>query len=344
MPLTLHVDAQRWRLHTAGFLSRNPGVVPVIKGNGYGFGRHLLASEVSRVGLPALAAGTYDEVSGLRPDAAEADAEILVLTPWRPFLDVSLEPAWLVHTVSRLSDLRALSGSGVRAVIEVRTSMRRHGLLPAEIPQAAGLLTGIRFEGWSMHLPLAGDALGEATELAARTSLTAAEPGHRLWVSHLGAGEVDTLAQAAGSPVRLRSGTAMWLGDRGALAMRGTVLDSHPVLKGARAGYRLVKAPSDGTLLIIAGGTAHGVGLQAPTQVAGLRQSGAALVRGALAASGRSLSPFRVGGKRRWFYEPPHMQVSMVWLPDGVDVPEVGSDVELDVRFTTTTADRVVLE
>jgi hypothetical protein len=41
--------------------------------------------------------------------------------------------------------------------------------------------------------------------------------------------------------------------------------------------------------------------------------------------------------------EPPHMQVSMVWLPSGIAPPVVGSDVPVDVRMTTASFDRVVL-
>ena len=64
---------------------------------------------------------------------------------------------------------------------------------------------------------------------------------------------------------------------------------------------------------------------------------------GGLEALGRALSPFRVDGARRWFAEPPHMQVSMLWLPDGVGPPAVGSELDVDVRMTTCFFDRVVV-
>ena len=38
------------------------------------------------------------------------------------------------------------------------------------------------------------------------------------------------------------------------------------------------------------------------------------------------------------------MQISMLWLPDGVVVPAVGSEIDVDVRMTTTTFDQVVLD
>ncbi len=38
----------------------------------------------------------------------------------------------------------------------------------------------------------------------------------------------------------------------------------------------------------------------------------------------------------------PHMQASMLFLPEGPRVPAVGDEIEVRVRFTTTTFDRVV--
>jgi hypothetical protein len=37
------------------------------------------------------------------------------------------------------------------------------------------------------------------------------------------------------------------------------------------------------------------------------------------------------------------MQVSMIWLPSDVPAPVVGEAVEVDVRMTTATFDRVIL-
>ena len=46
--LTLHVDAERWRHHISHYVARHQGdLVPVIKGNGYGFGIPILAREAS---------------------------------------------------------------------------------------------------------------------------------------------------------------------------------------------------------------------------------------------------------------------------------------------------------
>ncbi|HLT61138.1 MAG TPA: alanine racemase, partial [Microlunatus sp.] len=51
MPLTLHVDADRWRDHLKSFAAAHPGLVPVAKGNGYGFGTETLAGEAAALGV-----------------------------------------------------------------------------------------------------------------------------------------------------------------------------------------------------------------------------------------------------------------------------------------------------
>jgi hypothetical protein len=95
--------------------------------------------------------------------------------------------------------------------------------------------------------------------------------------------------------------------------------------------------------MVVGGGTSHGVALSAPRAVHGVTARAKLAAEGGLEVGGRALSPFRVGGKRRWFMEPPHMQVSMVWLPRGVTPPVVGEEIPVDVRMTTASFDRVVL-
>jgi hypothetical protein len=101
-------------------------------------------------------------------------------------------------------------------------------------------------------------------------------------------------------------------------------------------------SPATGrTQRVLAGGTAHGIALEAPTPATSVRQRAVSVAKGALEAFGQALSPFRIAGKQRWFAEPPHMQCSLVWLPANVDPPTVGDEVDVDVRMTTTTFDRV---
>jgi hypothetical protein len=139
-------------------------------------------------------------------------------------------------------------------------------------------------------------------------------------------------------------GTALWLGDRGAFSVRATVLDVHSVRRGERVGYRQRRVAGDGHILVVSGGTAHGVGLEAPTAAATVRQRAISLAKGGLDAAGMALSPFTIEGKQRWFAEPPHMQASMLFLPSSVPPPAVGDEVGVDVRMTTTDFDKVSMD
>jgi alanine racemase len=342
VPLTLQIDADRWRAHQRAFIAGATRIVPVTKGNGYSFGNSVLAAEAATLGVDTIAVGTYEEVAAA---TGPFPGDVLVLSPWRPTLDVDLvDESRVVHTVSRLTDLRDLAESDrrPRVVVEVLTSMCRHGIATTEIGQAVSLLDQVRFEGWALHLPLAGDRLAQARDLARLFVATSGSEGHRLWLSHLDRSDAATLAAETSADVRLRVGTALWLGDRSAYRARASVLDVHAVRRGQPYGYRQRRASRDGVLLVVAGGTAHGIALEAPRPAASLRQRAVSVGTGALEALGRALSPYHVAGKRRWFAEPPHMQCSLIWLPPGTDPPAVGDEIDVDVRFTTTTFDRIV--
>lgn len=354
MSLTLTVDGERWRRHLRATLDAEPLLVPVCKGNGYGLTVGRLARRAAWLGVDTIAVGTYAELPEL---ATRYDGRLLVLTPWRPFtppLEESLRDR-VIHTVSRPEDLAGLLAQqpGARYVLERMTSMRRHGLSARELwdlaPQARSGSGGGRLEGVALHLPLQhGGHLAEATRLlndvvGAGLGPTAERP-FTVWVSHLTGGELASLRAAYPDfTIRPRTGTALWLGDRGALEVTSTVLDVHPVERGDDFGYRSRTVPKAGHLLIVSGGTAHGIGLESPTGDSSLRARAAAVARGGLDAAGFVRSPFTIDGKQRLFAEPPHMQASMLFLPAGARVPEVGEQVGVRVRFTTTVVDRVVV-
>ena len=94
--------------------------------------------------------------------------------------------------------------------------------------------------------------------------------------------------------------------------------------------------------MVVSGGTAHGVALEAPSPAASVRQRVVAAGTGALEATGRALSPFSWAGKQRWFAEPPHQHVSLLWLPRGCVVPAVGDTLTADARFTPARFDAVL--
>jgi Alanine racemase, N-terminal domain len=335
MPLTLYVDGPRWRGHLSSTLGETPGLIPVAKGNGYGFTIGRLARRAQWLGVDTIAVGTYAEVSEVEKRFA---GDILVLEPWRPFLPDLRHEARIIHTVGRAADLTALGARGdtPRVVLEALTSMRRHGFAADEMGEAARSARGVRVEGHALHLPL---GVGHQIEVERWLALA---PAARWFVSHLTPEELTLLrSEHAEIDFRPRVGTGLWLGDRGALSARATVHDVHPVKPGDRVGYRQRRVMKSGSVLVISGGTSHGIALEAPTAAASIRARAVSVARGGLDAAGRALSPYSVDGKQRWFVEPPHMQVSLVFVPDGAAVPQVGDEVEVQVRFTTTQFDHV---
>jgi alanine racemase len=347
MPLTLHIDTYRWRTHHAGVLARYPGIVPVIKGNGYGVGLARLALEAERLGADTVAVGSIDEVETV---AAGFGGRIVVLQPHHPAVP---EPALPEPVLGRITRVVAtpeaaakVAGSRTPVILEVMTSLRRHGLELDELVTARTALADHEFAGFAMHLPLAGGRARDAT----------AEVGERIdglreagllpavvWVSHVSADGLDALRDAhPDARLRPRIGTQLWLGDPDAMTVTSTVCDVHRVRRGERYGYRGRRAPWDGTLVVLAGGTAHGLGLQAPRFVRGLRARIALGAEFGLAELNWARGPFTIGKRRPMLAEPPHMQVSLVLLPAGVEPPAIGSEVPVQVRKTTARPDRVV--
>jgi alanine racemase len=324
--------------------------VPVAKGNGYGFTLGRLARKARWLGVDTLAVGTYDEL----PDVAcRYDGRLLVLTPWRPFgAALEVDPSLVkrvVHTVSRTEDVADLLDRqpDARFVLERSTSMLRHGTTARGLWAAAREVAarpGAKVEGVALHLPLAhGAHLTEVRRLV--NDVVAAELVlDTIWVSHLSAAELGELRTAYPDlTFRPRVGTDLWLGDRGALRVTATVLDVHEVERGDSYGYRHRTAPKAGHVLVVSGGTAHGIGLESPTGEASIKARAATLARGSMDAAGFVRSPYSIDGKQRLFAEPPHMQASMLFLPHGARVPAVGDEVDVRVRYTATTFDRVVV-
>jgi alanine racemase len=357
MSLSLTVDGERWRGHLRDVAGATPGLVPVAKGNGYGFGLGRLARRVQwladqGLGCDTLAVGTYEELPEV---ATRFTGDLLVLTPWRPFgAALEVDPSYagrVIHTVGRPGDLCGLleRQPHARYVLELLTSMKRHGLTPRDLRDLAR--PGDRrsgLAGVALHLPLAqGSHLDEVNRLV--NDIVAAELGGpagaaTLWVSHLTGDELEALRTTYPDfTIRPRIGTDLWLGDRGSLRVTATVLDVHRVERGDAFGYRGRAAPGSGHLLIVSGGTAHGIGLESPMGESSLRSRAATIARGGLDALGFVRSPYTVDGKQRRFAEPPHMQASMLFLPDGARVPEVGDPVDVRVRYTATMFDRVVI-
>ncbi|MEY9932777.1 alanine racemase [Catenulispora sp. GP43] len=352
MSLTLYVDSERWRAHQDEVLARHPDLVPVAKGvNGYGIGIPNLmeaASKLAAGGVETTAVGTAAEAEQAKDHYS---GRLLVLTPYLMGEDVRDLPDRVIRTVASVEAVEALLGR--RVVVDLMTSMRRFGLQKQDIPRLRTVLESdqARVEGFSVHMPLdrvAGDYLREVSDWV-DALVAAGIPVRTLFVSHLSPDEISTLAKRhQGTTVRPRIGTELWLGNRKVLQTRGTVHSVQKVGKGDRFGYRQHKVRGDGHLIVVSGGTAHGVGLENPKNfgrgLAGLAPRAKFVARAGLALANRTMSPFSWQGKTLWFAEPPHMQVSVLFLPAGVTPPKVGEELPVEVSPVMTHVDRVVFD
>ncbi|MDQ2755468.1 MAG: alanine racemase [Actinomycetota bacterium] len=349
MSIVLHVDGDRWRDHLRRTTASTPGIVPVVKGNGYGLGLpRLLAESAHLVGegqVRQVAVGTYAEI----PLALSAHpGDVLVMEPYRAAVpplpgvpEVDFADPRLIHTVTRATDAEHLTqrAGRVRVVVEGLTSMNRFGVPLEQVARLRADLAALPLdvEAMTLHLPLGHGHLDEVSHWVEAVDVPT------WYVSHLGPSELATLrSRHPGREFRPRVGTALWLGDPGALTVRAHVLDVRPAAKGDHAGYRQ-RPLRPGSLLVVSGGTAHGIALEAPSAASTLRQRAIVVAEGVLQAAHRVRSPFSVDGRPTWFAEPPHMQVSLLSLPAGVRPPAIGDELSVRVRHTTLLADAVVV-
>jgi alanine racemase len=320
MALTLTVDRDRWRRHVADTRAAHPGLVPVVKGNGYGFGLTYLAELVSSwdAGPEAeLAVGTVHELAGLPADGPRP----LVLTPaLGRELPIGVGPA--VVTVGSTRHVAELVEAGLHppVLVKLASPMRRYGTDADALPALLVAVdrAGLPVHGFAVHPPLAGTSADHAD--AVRRWLPSL-PGHTtVYVSHLDADGYAAL-RAGGDEDRwrIRLGTALWHGDRSALHLSADVLEVRPVRAGDHAGYRGISIPAEGTLVMVTAGTAHGV-----HPLAG------------------GLSPFHFGRQRLPLLEPSHMHTSMCLVAAGAPCPEVGDVVDVQHPLTQTLVDRIV--
>ena len=346
--LTLYVDEPRWRRHLASVLDAQPRVVPVAKGNGYGFGNARLAGVAEELGADTLAVGTYAEVADVLDPFT---GDVLVLTPWRPFeTRAAYGPADHPHRrtasrTSRRSSEMGAHGTRPRVVLELVTSMLRHGFTARGLREAADHLARRRGRG-VRPAPADGAGIprrrGAPADDRARGLRHRGPAGLRLAPDRRGDGRASPRRTPTSSSVRGSAPGCGWATGAPSSA-RATVLDVHEVQRGDVFGYRGRSAPKAGHILVVSGGTAHGIGLEAPTGGASLRDRAARVAKGGLDAAGFVRSPFTVDGKQRLFAEPPHMQASMLFLPLGAHVPAVGDEVAVQVRFTVTAFDETVM-
>ncbi len=306
MTVRLTVDRERWWQHVTDVAAEVNGLVPVVKGNGYGFGRAGLAIAAAKLS-PILAVGTVHELDGLDQLAdIPTDTVWVVLTPTLT-PPPSTSP---VLTVGNDAHIAALDGWGGRVIVKLASDMQRYGGDVGLVERAQR--AGLRTVGVAIHPPLAGDDAAHRDQIV--RLLPSIDPSLDVWVSHLAPDTYETLPDS--HQYKLRLGTYLWHGDRGALQLQADVLDVREVTTGATAGYRLTEVPGDGHLIMIGAGTANGV---APLD------------------DGRS--PFHHERTRIDLLEPPHMHTSMLWVPADGPVPSIGDWVDVQRPLIQTQVD-----
>jgi alanine racemase len=377
MTFSLTVDSTKFRGHLVSVMNNYAAagaeLVPVIKGNGYGFGRRILAQEASRLGCNRIAIGTVWE---LGQTLADFSGEILVLEPFNS-VDESAVAQWrdhLEHNAARIIvtvsnvDLAAVRSAGAKNIyLEGKTSLSRFGILHHDM-QSITNFNDLNVLGLALHLPIVqpaskvdatteissafnGAALSQTMtetwnwivlyqELATKFSL----PKH-LTLSHISEDQVKSLKKMMQSynfdlAIDVRVGTKLWLGEPSSLQASGTVLQIHEITHKQTVGYQQNETGNNKRLIVVSGGTAHGVAMAAPSNASSLRKKGVAIAEGFSQAIGKVRSPFSFRGKNLDFVEPPHMQVSMLWSND-MSIA-VGDELNCNVRNTTSNFDRVL--
>jgi alanine racemase len=377
MTFTLKVDATKLRAHLVSvmnsYATAGSELVPVVKGNGYGFGRGVLASEASRLGCHRIAIGTVWELGQTLADFA---GEILVLEPfnsndesavaqWRSHLENNADR--IIVTVSN-QDLASVRASGAKNIyLEGKTSLSRFGILPFDM-QSLTNLHDLKVLGLSLHLPIAQPAIKVDPTTEISSAFNGAELSQSMtetwnWIvlyeelstkfslpkhislSHVSDKQVRSLKNMMQSynfnlEIEVRAGTKLWLGEPSALQACGTVLQIHEITHRQTVGYQQTDSGNNKRLIVVSGGTAHGVAMAAPSNASSLRKKGVAIAEGFSQAIGKVRSPFTYNGKNLDFVEPPHMQVSMLWSDDTSIT--IGDQLDCNVRNTTSNFDCVV--
>src|SRR5215217_3168979 len=101
--VTLRLDGERWREHLRTVAGATPGIVPVIKGNGYGFGLRRLAEESVTLAADTIGVGILREAF---------PGDVVILNAWDPSSELAREltkDSSVITTVSRLGDLELLA-------------------------------------------------------------------------------------------------------------------------------------------------------------------------------------------------------------------------------------------
>lgn len=141
MTLQLSVDLAAWDRHVSQTARDLGDLIPVVKGNGYGFGRANLMTHAQKI-ANQIAVGTIFEAQDV-----PANCTALVLTPVGQHIPKDL-PKSVVLTVGSLQHVQNLKNVSWRGeiVIKLRSSMNRYG---AETSDVAAVQSAVQSAGSS---------------------------------------------------------------------------------------------------------------------------------------------------------------------------------------------------
>jgi len=322
MGLRLSVHRSAWVRSVDGAAAQRPGLIPVVKGNGYGLGRTTLMPLAARLTANGqIAVGTVYEAADV-----PADRTALVLTPHVDALPATL-PRTAVLTVDCIEHVEALTRHGWTGKVSIKlaSSMHRYGASLADVRHVREAVeaAAMTVVGYGLHLPLAGSDASRRIEVTDWLQFLGPGP-EPLSISHLDpstASELsaDVLPSRPGRSILVRCGTSLWHADRTLLHLTADVLGRHRVQAGAAAGYHATEVPRDGHVVLVGAGSAHGV---------------------RCLDDGRS--PFHFAHERLAMIEPAHMHTSMLFVPTGDPLPAIGDRIDVQRPLLGTTVDELV--
>lgn len=318
MSLRLTIDGTTFQSHVSSVASAVPHLVPVVKGNGYGLGRAELIRLIGEW-LPAtttVAVGTIHEAG----DVPERFA-VHVMTPVSDFDNVDI-PTHAIPTVASGHDVDVLARRGWkgRVVVKLASSMRRFGVAKddfAVLVQDVARIGGV-IHACSIHPPTAGTDEERLAEV--ESWLPVIPECVTVSVSHLSPTSLAALRSLSDRrTIDARLGTALWHGTKEHFSLRADVARVERCTKGETAGYRSTHIDTDGHLVVIGAGSAHGV-----------------------VPLSNGDSPFHFGRRRVPLLEAPYMHTSLALVSDGDPLPAVGDAVDVQRPLTTVFPDVIV--
>lgn len=321
--LTLTVNAAVWNRHVDSTAADTPGLVPVVKGNGYGFGRSWLANRAATL-APIAAVGSIFEVADIPSNYSAVVLSPALKFPFPLRDNVILTVGSLAHVHAAQRAHQPQISRQRHVIIKLRSSMYRYGVEPTQAKELIDAChqAGFSVDGLSIHPPIHGSSTEHRQEIE---NLLAAAEAHGVnsslpvWVSHVDLDDYRLLRQEfADRSWHLRLGTSLWHGDKSMFTLQADVVDVVAVSAGATVGYRGSSVDRDGYLLMIGCGSAHGV-----TPL----------------SDGRS--PFHFRRRRLELIEAPHMHTSMCFVPHGDQCPQVGDLIDVQRPLTQTAVDDI---